>query len=200
MLPSHCHVKVQTICALSSLSAQATKELKQYDNKIIECTFANDSWVFMRQRVDKSFPNSYDTAMGEVLSLSVQQLFNNILLSLLSVSASESLTTSQPEINSSFNLYSMSASYLWFLYYETVCCCLCVCLCVFTTDILHLITVNRENDICCKCLPQLHKRFHCLKLHHNIFNVWRILSCDEPKIITQSCRNWSILHSFTSLF
>uniref|UniRef100_A0A8C9ZL91 mRNA-capping enzyme n=1 Tax=Sander lucioperca TaxID=283035 RepID=A0A8C9ZL91_SANLU len=44
---------------------KATKELKQYDNKIIECTFANNTWVFMRQRVDKSFPNSYDTAMGE---------------------------------------------------------------------------------------------------------------------------------------
>lgn len=49
----------------SDLSAQVTKELTQYDNKIIECTFANNSWVFMRQRVDKSFPNSYDTAMGE---------------------------------------------------------------------------------------------------------------------------------------
>ncbi|TRY59183.1 hypothetical protein DNTS_032428 [Danionella cerebrum] len=41
-----------------------TKELKQYDNKIIECTFVNNTWVFMRQRVDKSFPNSYDTAMA----------------------------------------------------------------------------------------------------------------------------------------
>lgn len=47
---------------------QVTKELTQYDNKIIECTFANNSWVFMRQRVDKSFPNSYDTAMGETFT------------------------------------------------------------------------------------------------------------------------------------
>uniref|UniRef100_A0A8C7D3H2 mRNA-capping enzyme n=1 Tax=Oncorhynchus kisutch TaxID=8019 RepID=A0A8C7D3H2_ONCKI len=39
-------------------------ELKQYDNKIIECSFNNNTWVFMRQRVDKSFPNSYDTAMA----------------------------------------------------------------------------------------------------------------------------------------
>lgn len=44
---------------------QVTKELKQYDNKIIECKFENNSWVFMRQRVDKSFPNAYSTAMGE---------------------------------------------------------------------------------------------------------------------------------------
>ncbi|XP_067239671.1 mRNA-capping enzyme isoform X2 [Chanodichthys erythropterus] len=41
-----------------------TKDLKQYDNKIIECTFVNNTWVFMRQRIDKSFPNSYDTAMA----------------------------------------------------------------------------------------------------------------------------------------
>uniref|UniRef100_A0A8C7X8M4 mRNA-capping enzyme n=1 Tax=Oryzias sinensis TaxID=183150 RepID=A0A8C7X8M4_9TELE len=48
---------------------KATKELKQYDNKIIECTFANNTWVFMRQRVDKSFPNSYDTAMAVCKSI-----------------------------------------------------------------------------------------------------------------------------------
>uniref|UniRef100_A0AAX7TA05 mRNA-capping enzyme n=1 Tax=Astatotilapia calliptera TaxID=8154 RepID=A0AAX7TA05_ASTCA len=48
---------------------KATKELKQYDNKIIECTFTNNSWVFMRQRVDKSFPNSYDTAMAVCQSI-----------------------------------------------------------------------------------------------------------------------------------
>ncbi|KAM9704186.1 mRNA-capping enzyme [Menidia menidia] len=48
---------------------RATKELKQYDNKIIECTFSNNSWVFMRQRVDKSFPNSYDTAMAVCKSI-----------------------------------------------------------------------------------------------------------------------------------
>lgn len=44
---------------------QVTKDLKQYDNKIIECKFENNSWVFMRQRIDKSFPNAYSTAMGE---------------------------------------------------------------------------------------------------------------------------------------
>ncbi|CAB1454706.1 unnamed protein product [Pleuronectes platessa] len=42
----------------------ASKELRNYDNKIIECNFANNSWVFMRQRMDKSFPNSYETAMA----------------------------------------------------------------------------------------------------------------------------------------
>uniref|UniRef100_A0A8C5DSM7 mRNA-capping enzyme n=1 Tax=Gouania willdenowi TaxID=441366 RepID=A0A8C5DSM7_GOUWI len=48
---------------------KATRELKPYDNKIIECTFANNTWVFMRQRVDKSFPNSYDTAMAVCKSI-----------------------------------------------------------------------------------------------------------------------------------
>lgn len=59
--------KVKCIICLSQLFffKQVTKELKQYDNKIIECKFENNSWVFMRQRVDKSFPNAYSTAMGE---------------------------------------------------------------------------------------------------------------------------------------
>ncbi|XP_032829539.2 mRNA-capping enzyme [Petromyzon marinus] len=43
---------------------KATKELRQYDNKIIECKFHNNEWLFMRQRTDKSFPNSFTTAMG----------------------------------------------------------------------------------------------------------------------------------------
>ncbi|XP_064412309.1 mRNA-capping enzyme isoform X2 [Latimeria chalumnae] len=46
-----------------------SKDLKQYDNKIIECKFENNSWVFMRQRIDKSFPNSYDTAMAVCSSI-----------------------------------------------------------------------------------------------------------------------------------
>ena len=50
-----------------SVSLQVNRELKKYDNKIIECTFASNTWVFMKQRIDKSFPNSYETAMGEHL-------------------------------------------------------------------------------------------------------------------------------------
>lgn len=49
---------------------KVTKELKQYDNKIIECKFENNSWVFMRQRTDKSFPNAYNTAMAVCNSIS----------------------------------------------------------------------------------------------------------------------------------
>ncbi|KAG7266881.1 hypothetical protein CRUP_027944 [Coryphaenoides rupestris] len=48
---------------------KATKDLKQYDNMIIECKFVNNTWVFMRQRIDKSFPNSYDTAMAVCASI-----------------------------------------------------------------------------------------------------------------------------------
>lgn len=43
---------------------KVTKDLKQYNNKIIECSFDGKGWVFMRERTDKSFPNSYNTAMG----------------------------------------------------------------------------------------------------------------------------------------
>lgn len=39
-----------------------TKQLKELNNKIIECKYENNQWVFMRERTDKSFPNSYNTA------------------------------------------------------------------------------------------------------------------------------------------
>ncbi|RXM33930.1 mRNA-capping enzyme [Acipenser ruthenus] len=42
---------------------KVSKDLKQYDNKIIECTFVNNTWVFMCQRINRSFPNAYETAM-----------------------------------------------------------------------------------------------------------------------------------------
>lgn len=41
-----------------------TKTLKDLDNKIIECKFENGQWKFMRERTDKSFPNSAETAKG----------------------------------------------------------------------------------------------------------------------------------------
>uniref|UniRef100_A0A7I4YXB1 mRNA-capping enzyme n=1 Tax=Haemonchus contortus TaxID=6289 RepID=A0A7I4YXB1_HAECO len=43
---------------------KATKKLLPYDNKIIECTFENGQWVFMRERTDKSLPNSLKTAQA----------------------------------------------------------------------------------------------------------------------------------------
>lgn len=42
-----------------------TKELKDLDNKIIECKYENNEWKLMRVRTDKSFPNSYETAKGK---------------------------------------------------------------------------------------------------------------------------------------
>ncbi|XP_058795670.1 mRNA-capping enzyme isoform X3 [Phymastichus coffea] len=39
-----------------------TKQMKELNNKIIECKCVNGQWVFMRERTDKSFPNSYNTA------------------------------------------------------------------------------------------------------------------------------------------
>jgi len=43
---------------------KATKEFRENDNKIVECTwdYANRTWKFMRVRTDKSYPNSYETA------------------------------------------------------------------------------------------------------------------------------------------
>lgn len=41
-----------------------TKALKELDGKIIECKFEDNQWKFMRERTDKSFPNSLNTATG----------------------------------------------------------------------------------------------------------------------------------------
>lgn len=46
-----------------------TKQLKQYDKKIIECRLENGQWVFLRERTDKSFPNSYNTAKSVMESI-----------------------------------------------------------------------------------------------------------------------------------
>lgn len=43
-----------------------TSQLKDLDNKIVECKFENNQWKYMRERTDKSFPNSYTTAKGKL--------------------------------------------------------------------------------------------------------------------------------------
>ncbi|EFX75361.1 hypothetical protein DAPPUDRAFT_107985 [Daphnia pulex] len=52
---------------------KATKEMVPLDNKIIECRYemnnGNGKWVFMRQRTDKSFPNSCNTATAVCQSI-----------------------------------------------------------------------------------------------------------------------------------
>ena len=59
---------------------QVTKELRQLDNKIIECSWDGKQWKFMRQRTDKSFPNAYNTAMGQFCMLLVFCLFIRLFL------------------------------------------------------------------------------------------------------------------------
>ncbi|XP_046441856.1 mRNA-capping enzyme-like [Daphnia pulex] len=54
---------------------KATKEMVPLDNKIIECRYekmnngGEGKWVFMRERKDKSFPNSYHTATAVCRSI-----------------------------------------------------------------------------------------------------------------------------------
>ena len=43
---------------------KASKAIKALDNRIIECNHNGRSWQFMRERTDKSFPNSYNTALA----------------------------------------------------------------------------------------------------------------------------------------
>lgn len=49
---------------------KVTKQIKDLNNAIIECKFENDQWVFMRERTDKSFPNSVKTAQAVCRSIS----------------------------------------------------------------------------------------------------------------------------------
>lgn len=46
-----------------------TKELKELSGKIIECKWADNQWMFMRERTDKAFPNGYNTAIGVIESI-----------------------------------------------------------------------------------------------------------------------------------
>jgi len=48
---------------------KVNKQLKELHNKIIECKWENNQWIFMRERTDKSFPNGYNTAMGVISSI-----------------------------------------------------------------------------------------------------------------------------------
>ncbi|UJR22696.1 hypothetical protein I4U23_025732 [Adineta vaga] len=56
--------------------------LRQYNNKIIECSFINNEWQFHRERTDKSFPNAKDTAFGAVRALE-EPITKEILCSLI---------------------------------------------------------------------------------------------------------------------
>ncbi|XP_076671110.1 mRNA-capping enzyme-like [Andrena cerasifolii] len=48
---------------------KATKQIKDLDNAIVECKIENGQWVFMRERTDKSFPNSMNTAQSVCKSI-----------------------------------------------------------------------------------------------------------------------------------
>jgi mRNA-capping enzyme len=51
-------------------SIKLTKDLKELNNKIIECNYENNQWVFLRVRNDKSFPNSFSTVKAVCASIS----------------------------------------------------------------------------------------------------------------------------------
>jgi len=68
-----------------------TKAMKAMDNTIIECRFNRDGpqphgWVFMRQRTDKSFPNSLKTAQAVCESIN-EPVTNDYLIGFISTDA-----------------------------------------------------------------------------------------------------------------
>ncbi|XP_019851710.1 PREDICTED: mRNA-capping enzyme-like isoform X1 [Amphimedon queenslandica] len=46
----------------SYLDLQVNKDAKKHSKKIIECSFVNNKWKFLRVRTDKGFPDSIETA------------------------------------------------------------------------------------------------------------------------------------------
>lgn len=45
---------------------KVSKTIRELDNKIIECRLNNNQWELMRERTDKSYPNSYTTVTGNM--------------------------------------------------------------------------------------------------------------------------------------
>ncbi|XP_065652640.1 mRNA-capping enzyme isoform X2 [Hydra vulgaris] len=61
---------------------KVTSELKHYDKRIIECTWENNQWKFLRVREDKSFPNALKTAQSVCASIThpvTKELLNDYL-------------------------------------------------------------------------------------------------------------------------
>ncbi|XP_034935674.1 mRNA-capping enzyme-like [Chelonus insularis] len=52
-------------------SIPITKEIEKLDDKIIECSFKNGRWVYMRERTDRYFPNSFRTAQSILNSINM---------------------------------------------------------------------------------------------------------------------------------
>lgn len=54
------------------------KALHEFNNKIIECRYEfngkTGSWVFMRERTDKSFPNSFKTAQCKFMEVFISYI------------------------------------------------------------------------------------------------------------------------------
>nr|XP_018906582.1 PREDICTED: mRNA-capping enzyme [Bemisia tabaci] len=50
---------------------KVSKAMRDLNNKIIECKYdkTRNTWVFMRERTDKSFPNSFNTAIAVAASI-----------------------------------------------------------------------------------------------------------------------------------
>lgn len=77
------------------------KDLKQYDNKIIECSYdPKKGWVFMRERTDKSFPNGYKTAVAVCQSIT-NPVNKDFLLNFIDKHAVRPSGTKRPADNSS---------------------------------------------------------------------------------------------------
>jgi mRNA-capping enzyme len=53
----------------SQINLKRNKEARNHNGKIVECSWSPEGWTFLRIREDKSFPNSYTTAVSVCASI-----------------------------------------------------------------------------------------------------------------------------------
>lgn len=58
---------------------KVTKSIANLHDKIIECRWFNNQWDFMRERLDKSYPNHVSTAKG-ILKKEIKYFCNQMIL------------------------------------------------------------------------------------------------------------------------
>ena len=75
MLPEKIGQLYVTGYELPFSTMKVTKAISGMNNRIIECRWNDNRWEFMRERLDKSYPNHYNTAIGMKTSVLLFKYF-----------------------------------------------------------------------------------------------------------------------------
>ena len=82
------------------------RELREFDNKIIECKFdfQQHTWTFMRERRDKSFPNHVSTAVAVCNSIKFPVRKENLLQIIDQIKHGNLRRRDRESMNTDFNV------------------------------------------------------------------------------------------------